>query len=653
MLQCGGTYVPLLESTAGGGDERAVVAHVTPTNAEGLGFLELVADALSAESPATRNDVSPLVSTAVFLTPDPKLAAELARARTGARAEHAPVLFNIGAAITGRASGAAVGAAVGAADRSESAIRESAEVREEIVFHAARAPPPPWAGARRRAASSTRSTPTPGVPRAGVPPEDCAGTRTRCRRAGHCHGRLLRGGLFRNRRNRRARSRRAGARLVRAPPKLGTRAGAATLLRAACSSGDVATVRLVIAWVIRSFSAVVVSDLLATGDAIGIGGDWTPLHAAADAVASATAKAPRRGAAAARAAVQALEASADPLSWVAVGPGPGAARASPSAILRRGGSGLERATRSKALGKQLAAMDEKVLDELASAVASAVAHLRDASGGWPGAFRAPRGGARALRRRRDGRRAAVRRLVRARHGRRVAFPGVSPRVGRARARAGHRAGRREPRRSQDVAAGRRVARRVPAADARRGVRGRLRRESRRGARAFGIGRSCAPRALLVQEHTNVESRAPGRAPSGGARRARRRRRRRRDGKMEKRRRASRARSPPRSSPNAPFSVSRRLLKKLEKSIPASLAASPRSGSRSRSSPPRSRPRRRSGLKRRSSPPRRSRRTGTRRRLRRDPRRARARRRRRRSRRLRRRRRRGGACRWSRGRTSTR
>ena len=83
-------------------------------------------------------------------------------------------------------------------------------------------------------------------------------------------------------------------------------------------------------------------------------------------------------------------------------------------------------------------MDEKVLDELASAVASAVAHLRDASGGGlerfarpeeaPAHFAAPRR-----------RRAAVRRLVRARHGRRVAFPGVSPRVGRAaRARAGHR-----------------------------------------------------------------------------------------------------------------------------------------------------------------------------------------------------------------------
>ena len=372
VLQCGGTYVPLLECAAAGGGERAVVAHVTPTNAEGLGFLELVADAHSAESPATRNDVSPLVSTAVFLTPDPKLAAELARARTGARAEHAPVLFNIGAAITGRASGAAVGAA----DRN---ARESAEVREEIVFHAAcAAASMGWSEAARRvvdafdadADQSARGGSSRGL--RGYADRyssmsESPDTATDDFSSEVDYFEIERG------------EHEAAATAWCAPPKLGTRAGAATLLRAACSSGDVDTVRLVIAWVIRSFGAVVVSDLLAAGDAIGIGGDWTPLHAAADAVASATAKAPRRGAAAARAAVQALEASADPLSWVAAAPG--AARASPSAILRRGGSGLETATRSKALGKQLAAMDEKVLDELASAVARAVAHLRDASGG--------------------------------------------------------------------------------------------------------------------------------------------------------------------------------------------------------------------------------------------------------------------------------
>jgi len=372
VLQCGGTYVPLLEYAAAGGGERAVVAHVTPTNAEGLGFLELVADAHSAESPATRNDVSPLVSTAVFLTPDPKLAAELARTRTGARAEHAPVLFNIGAAITGRASGAAVGAA----DRN---ARESAEVREEIVFHAAcAAASMGWSEAARRvvdafdadADQSARGGSSKGL--RGYADRyssmsESPDTATDDFSSEVDYFEIERG------------EHEAAAIAWCAPPKLGTRAGAATLLRAACSSGDVDTVRLVIAWVIRSFGAVVVSDLLAAGDAIGIGGDWTPLHAAADAVASATAKAPRRGAAAARAAVQALEASADPLSWVAAAPG--AARASPSAILRRGGSGLETATRSKALGKQLAAMDEKVLDELASAVARAVAHLRDASGG--------------------------------------------------------------------------------------------------------------------------------------------------------------------------------------------------------------------------------------------------------------------------------
>jgi hypothetical protein len=151
-----------------------------------------------------------------------------------------------------------------------------------------------------------------------------------------------------------------------ARPELGTRAGAATLLRAACRSGDVATVSVATAWVIRRFGAVVASDLLASGDATGIGGNWTPLHASADAVAGATA---RRGgcsaACATRAAVHALVVSADPLSWVAAG------GASPSAVLRRGGVEEEGDPR------RLAAMDEKVLDELASAVVCAVAHLRD------------------------------------------------------------------------------------------------------------------------------------------------------------------------------------------------------------------------------------------------------------------------------------
>ena len=48
VLQCGGTYIPMMivsrASAAEGGSARTVVAHVTPTNAEGLGFVDLVAD---------------------------------------------------------------------------------------------------------------------------------------------------------------------------------------------------------------------------------------------------------------------------------------------------------------------------------------------------------------------------------------------------------------------------------------------------------------------------------------------------------------------------------------------------------------------------------------------------------------------------------
>ena len=372
VLQCGGTYIPMMivsrASAAEGGSARTVVAHVTPTNAEGLGFVDLVADVTVVDaSPETRAEVSPLVSVAVFLTPSPALAAELSRPHTGARAEHAPMLFNVGAAITGRATGAAVAAAD---------PRDAADVREEIVLHAAcAAASMGWSEAVRRivdgvdadadsrgqaAQSSGAAWMSRGADRGyGTDPmsenPDTATDFSEMENEPIEH---------------------EAAELRCAPPELGTRAGATTLLRAACSSGDVATVRVVIAWVVRSFSVVAASDMLAAGDATGIGSDWTPLHAAADAVARATAR--RCDAASAlRAAVEALVVSTDPLSWVAAG----RAGASPSAVLRRGGSESEAAMRSGALQKRLAAMDDEVLDELARAVARAVAHLRNASEG--------------------------------------------------------------------------------------------------------------------------------------------------------------------------------------------------------------------------------------------------------------------------------
>ena len=351
-LQCGGTYIPLLLLSAAAGDaKRRVVAHITPTNAEGLGFIELVADAdTSPETP----EVSPLVSTAVFLTPDPALAAELARAPTGARAEHTPMLFNIGAAITGRASGAAVGAADGCA-------RDAAEVREEIVFHAAcAAASAGWSVAARRVVDKFDAD-------ADLRGQSLRSSGALAREYGTDVSAMSENpdtttdDFYSELENETSH---AAAPNETARPELGTRDGAATLLRAACRSGDVATVRVATTWVIRRFGAVVASDLLASGDATGIGGNWTPLHAAADAVAGATA---RRGdaASATRAAVHALVVSADPLSWVAAGD------ASPSAVLRRGGVEEEGDPR------RLAAMDEKVLDELASAVVCAVARLRD------------------------------------------------------------------------------------------------------------------------------------------------------------------------------------------------------------------------------------------------------------------------------------
>ena len=133
---------------------------------------------------------------------------------------------------------------------------------------------------------------------------------------------------------------------------------------------------------------------------------------------------------------------------------------------------------------------------------------------------------------------------------------------------------------------------APAADARRGVRGRARREPR-GARAFEV-KSCV--RVLFSAHTNVESR--GASWSGCARRRRRCRRsasgRRRDGKWKKRRAGLAARRRRASSPNSGFfGCGAAFWKNM-----AIAAAAPGVPTRTRSLelalvPPRSRPRRRS------------------------------------------------------------
>jgi hypothetical protein len=68
---------------------------------------------------------------------------------------------------------------------------------------------------------------------------------------------------------------------------MNTNAGMATLLRAACTSGDSNTVNAVIAAIIRHRGAAAVGALVNLGDNVVSGRGWTPLHACAFAMAQA------------------------------------------------------------------------------------------------------------------------------------------------------------------------------------------------------------------------------------------------------------------------------------------------------------------------------------------------------------------------------
>ena len=408
VLRCGGSYIPLMASRAdstrlGSSIRNWQTGQVAPTNAEGLGFVELVSVSTDAQDADTApHNVSPLFSATVFLTSDRDLAHELDHEVTGARSEHAPMLFNIGAALTGRACGAVLGN--GEAD--------SQKVKQESVFHAACAcASMGWSVAlgrvieildatrisdeddavevdtrRGQPFSSTYGSSMSEAPDTATDDFSSDASETHLHRA---HEKSF-------------------------PPVQTRKPGSAMLplLRAACSSGDALTARLVTSWVICNYGAVAAGDLLVAGDARSIGGDWTPLHAAAAAVARrardpcAIADCPIRrnlvtlwwvvfggspspsAKASARAAVEMLVISADPLSWVS------GKQTSPSFVLRRG-EACERETVSSLDGypdnhqivdslrkqNELAVLDGIVLRSLAGATQAAVAFLRLVSKG--------------------------------------------------------------------------------------------------------------------------------------------------------------------------------------------------------------------------------------------------------------------------------
>ena len=417
VLRCGGTYLPLLAPWDANRTATCML-HSPPSNAEGLGFIELIAlqelearDIDLAEGPADvsgRVDISPLLSAAVFITPNARLATELGDPVTGARAEHAPMLFNIGAALTGRASGAVVGASGTNGNASSSGdVDDSQRVREEAVFHAAcGAASMGWSVVTTRVIANldVQKNRPEGSEGSGNNGDDYAAWMsenpdTATDEYGYSSEYSSDG---------------ACRRVPRDAPKarrqtLGTLAGAATLMRAAFSSGDASTSRAVVAWVIRNFGAVAASDLLSAGDGGDIGSSWTPLHAVAHAVArrvqeSAAAESPlariylffataataARGAersvsaaalAAADEAIGTLTVSGDPLCWAR---NAAASAPPPSAVLRgaeevSAGSSPQSRIAAWRAGRERVALDERILRTLAEATRRAVAILRSST----------------------------------------------------------------------------------------------------------------------------------------------------------------------------------------------------------------------------------------------------------------------------------
>jgi hypothetical protein len=159
---------------------------------------------------------------------------------------------------------------------------------------------------------------------------------------------------------------------------------------------------VVIAWVIRNFGAVVAGDLLSVGDGGGVGNDWTPLHAAAHAIArraresaaleSQLARAlaiiemVTRGAsrsvcadviATADEVIGMLAISGDPLYWVR---NSATRAAAPSEVLRdagdTGSSTFSERIAAWRTGRERVALDERILQTLSVATRNAVGFLR-------------------------------------------------------------------------------------------------------------------------------------------------------------------------------------------------------------------------------------------------------------------------------------
>lgn len=341
-LRCHGRYVPLLAGAAAelsphhADHDRAIpVGHemfrITPNNVEGLGFIELVTHDATAytgragagherEAAQLSNFVDPVMCIPVFITPDAILASELSRTiGRFAQLGDSPALFNLGVALNAPRdappppAGGSWGSDCDGDSSGASGDAANLQRLEEVCFHAATA-----CAALGWAAAATRViTARDPVPRAtDSPPRDVIPV-------GYSHGHLLAGQVpftapmsegpdtsdYSDRELTRYTStepsdmdvyeddayfgsnrssvhgKTAGSRLMM--NTMNTNAGIATLLRAACTSGDSNTVNAVIAAIIRHRGAAAVGALVNLGDNVVSGRGWTPLHACAFAMAQA------------------------------------------------------------------------------------------------------------------------------------------------------------------------------------------------------------------------------------------------------------------------------------------------------------------------------------------------------------------------------
>ena len=332
-LRCHGRFVPLLAGAAveltphHADHDRAIPAghemfRITRNNVEGLGFIELVthdATAYTGRAGAGQergagqlsNFVDPVMCIPVFITPDAILASELSRTiGRFAQLGDSPALFNLGVALNAPrdAPPPPAGGSRGSNCSGDSSGGDAANQRrlEEVRFHAATA----CAALGWATAASRVITARDPVPRAtDSPPRDVVSV-------GYSHGLPLADhfpfpapmsegpdtsdnsdrelnrysdmdvceddAYFGS--NRSVHGGTAGSHLI---ATMNTNAGIATLLRAACTSGDSNTVNAVMAAIIHHRGAAAVGALVNLGDNVVSGRGWTPLHACAFAMAQA------------------------------------------------------------------------------------------------------------------------------------------------------------------------------------------------------------------------------------------------------------------------------------------------------------------------------------------------------------------------------